>query len=135
MKPILASALAVIAGFATTAITSTATDAAMEAAHLFPRSPQAMTDGLFAIASTYRGMFTVAGGFVTARLAPARPMRHAAILAGIGLLAGIGGVIAFLTVEQGKLGPAWYALSIPLQAIPCVMLGGWLATRRAEQAR
>lgn len=135
MRPALAGTLAVIAGFVATVIGSTATDALLEATHVFPRSPQAMTDAMFAIASTYRGAFTILGGHVTARLAPDRPMLHAAILAGIGLLAGMAGVFAFYTVGEGKLGPAWYAFSIPLQAVPCVLLGGWLAGRRREAAR
>ena len=32
-------------------------------------------------------------------------------------------------IGGGKLGPAWYALSIPLEAIPCVWLGARLAMR------
>lgn len=135
MKPALAGTLAVVAGFAVTAIGSIATDAALEAGSVFPRSPEAMTGTMFAVACAYRGAFTILGGYVAARLAPDRPMRHAAILAMIGLLAGIAGVIGFYTVGEGKLGPAWYAFSIPLQAAPCVLLGGWLATRRLEEKR
>ncbi len=135
MKPAIAGALAVVAGFATTAITSTAADAVMHAAHIFPDSPQLMSGALFALASAYRAAFTVLGGYVTGRLAPDRPMRHAAILAGIGLLAGIASVVAYYAIGEGKLGPAWYAFSIPVQAIPCVMLGGWLGNRRSAARR
>jgi peptidoglycan/LPS O-acetylase OafA/YrhL len=88
-----------------------------------------MSDPLFALAAAYRAVFTVAGGYVTARLAPDRPMRHAWILAAIGLAAGLGGVIAYSMIGGGKLGPAWSALSIPLEAIPCVWLGARLAMR------
>ncbi|MDQ2877689.1 MAG: hypothetical protein M3R41_01255 [Pseudomonadota bacterium] len=130
MKPVIASAAAVVAGFLVTAIASTAADAVMHAMHVFPTSPRAMSDALLALASGYRAVFTVLGGYVTARLAPTHPTRHAAILAGIGFLAGCAGVVAYYMVGGGALGPAWYAFSIPLEAIPCVLLGGWLAGSR-----
>ena len=88
MKPRLASVGAVAAGFIVTALTSTAADAVMHAVGIFPSAPRLMSDSLFALAAAYRALFTVAGGYVTAHLAPDRPMRHAWILAGIGLFAG-----------------------------------------------
>ncbi|KRB23861.1 hypothetical protein ASD99_29735 [Mesorhizobium sp. Root695] len=126
MKPWLASAGAIVAGFVVTAAASTAMDAVMQAVGIFPSGPQLMTAPLFALASAYRAVFTVAGGYTTARLAPDRPMRHAWILAGIGFLAGMAGVIAYYMIGGEKLGPAWYAISIPLEAIPCVWLGARL---------
>ena len=57
-------------------------------------------------------------------------MRHAWILAGIGLVAGLAGVVAYYTIGGAELGPAWYAISIPVEAIPCVWLGGRLAASR-----
>ena len=70
MKPWLASAGAVAAGFIVTALASTAADAVMHAAGIFPSAPRLMSDPLFALAAAYRALFTVAGGYVTARLAP-----------------------------------------------------------------
>jgi hypothetical protein len=127
LKPRLASAGAVAAGFLVRALASTAADAVMHAAGIFPSAPRLMSDPLFALASAYRALFTVAGGYVTARLAPDRPMRHAWILAGIGLVAGLAGVVAYHAIGGAELGPAWYAISIPVEAIPCVWLGGRLA--------
>ena len=127
MKPWLASAGAVAAGLIVTALASTAADAVMHAAGIFPRATRLMSDPLFALATAYRALFTVAGGYVTARLAPERPMRHAWILAGIGLVAGLAGVVAYYTIGGAQIGPAWYAMSIPVEAIPCVWLGGRLA--------
>ena len=98
MKPWLASAGAVAAGFIVTALASTAADAVMHAAGIFPRAPRLMSDPLFALATAYRGLFTVAGGYITARLAPDRPMRHVRILAGIGLVTGLAGVIAYYII-------------------------------------
>ncbi|HEX4709662.1 hypothetical protein [Phenylobacterium sp.] len=130
MRPWLASAGAVAAGFLVTAAASIAADAVMHATGIFPSSPGAMSDPLFALASAYRALFTVAGGYATARLAPDRPMRHAWILAGIGLVAGLAGVVAYYVIGGAELGPAWYAISIPVEAIPCVWLGARLAPAR-----
>ena len=130
MKPWLAGTSAVIAGFLVTALASTAADALMYSTGIFPSSPKTMSAPLFALATTYRALFTVAGGYVTACLAPNRPMRHVWILAGIGLLAGTAGVVFYYTVVGAELGPAWYAISIALEAVPCVWIGGWLATSR-----
>lgn len=135
MKPWFASTGAVVAGFLVTAIASTATDAVLQAAGVFPKPPQLMSDALFALASAYRALYTVAGGYVTARLAPARPMRHAWILAGIGLAAGLAGVVAYYAIGGAQLGPAWYAISIPLEAIPGVWLGARLATLAVPLSR
>jgi peptidoglycan/LPS O-acetylase OafA/YrhL len=130
VKGWLASIGSVVAGLVVTVGGATVTDMAMHAAGIFPAAPHIMSEPLFALASAYRAAFTVAGGYATARLAPDRPMRHAWILAGIGLAAGLAGVVAYYAVGGGQLGPAWYALSLPLQAIPCVWLGARLATRR-----
>jgi peptidoglycan/LPS O-acetylase OafA/YrhL len=130
LKPWLASVGAVVAGFIVTALASTAADGVMHSAGIFPSAPQLMSDSLFALAAAYRALFTVAGGYVTARLAPDRPMHHAWILAGIGLVAGLAGVVAYYTIGGAELGPAWYAISIPVEAIPCVWLGGRLAASR-----
>ena len=135
MKPWIASAVAVAVGFTVTAIASIAADAAMEAAGVFPRTPQVMPDPLFAVAAAYRAIFTVVGGYVTARLAPDRPMRHAWLLAGIGLAAGLASLIAYYGDGRAELGPAWYAISIPVEAIPCVWLGGRLGTWHRSLAR
>jgi peptidoglycan/LPS O-acetylase OafA/YrhL len=130
LKPLFASAGAVAAGFIVTALASTAADAVMHATGIFPSAPRLMSDSLFALASAYRAVFTVAGGYVTARLAPDRPMRHALILAGIGLVAGLMGVVAYYAIGGSELGPAWYAISIPIEAIPCVLLGAKFAALR-----
>ena len=129
MKGWLASIGSVVAGLAVTAGGATLTDMAMHAAGIFPAAPEVMSDPLFALASAYRAVFTVAGGYATARLAPDRPMRHAWILAGIGLAAGLSGVVAYYVAGGGRLGPAWYALSLPIEAIPCVWLGARIALR------
>src|SRR5258708_13132975 len=85
----------------------------MHAAGIFPSAPRLMSDPLFALAAAYRAVFTVAGGSVAARLAPDRPMRHAWILAGIGLVAGLAGVAAPSAPPGGRRGPPRCAVPVP----------------------
>ena len=129
MRPWVRSVGAVIAGFASVAALSIAADAVVYGAGL-AQPGQAMSDLMFGLAAVYRAVFTVAGGFITARLAPDRAMRHAWVLAALGLLGGLGGVAAYYAANDPAFGPAWYVLSIPLSAIPCAWLGARLAIRR-----
>lgn len=116
---------AVVAGFLAVAVPSTVTDEILHAANIMPRLTVLPTqDALLALA--YRSLYTVLGGFVTAKLAPRNAMKHVWALAGIGLLGGLGGVAA--AVSQGY-GPAWYAWAIAIEAVPLVWLGGKLAKR------
>ena len=122
------SALAFLAGFLATALLSTATDAAMHAAGVFPPLGQAMGDGLFLLATAYRTAFTVAGGWLTARLAPARPMVHVLWLGAIGTALATAGAAA--TWDRGpEFGPHWYPVALVVLALPSVWAGGRLATR------
>jgi hypothetical protein len=84
-------------------------------------------DGLNLLALSYRIVYTVLGGFITARLAPRAPMRHVMVLALIGLAAGIAGAIVATTQD---LGPNWYPIAIAATAYPCTWLGGWLGVKK-----
>lgn len=129
MSAWLRSLGAVVAGFATVVVLSTAADAALTAMGIFPSHGKPLSDPLFALAAAYRCLFTAVGGYLCARIAPNHPWRHAGVLAGIGLLAGVGGVVAYYQIGGPEMGPAWYAISIPVTAIPCVLGGAWVAVR------
>jgi len=88
--------------------------------------------GLYLLALSYRIVYTVLGGFITARLAPRTPMRHVMVLCPIGLAAGIAGVIVALT--RGDLGPNWYPIAIAVTAYPCTWLGGRLGVKKLVSA-
>jgi len=122
------SALAVIAGFVTTFILSMGIDAILHATGVYPPYGVRMSDRLFVLALAYRGLATIAGGWVTARLAPSRPMKHAAILAVVGTLAGLAGIA--VSVANPELGPLWYPIALVVTALPCIWLGAWLRARR-----
>lgn len=123
----LRRAFAIVAGFLAVAALSIAMDAALHANGLLPQPPQPMSDGLYALAATYRALFTLAGGSITTRLSGETSYRPAQILAALGLLAGLAGVAAWTRAPD--LGPFWYALSIPVSAIPCTLAGAWIALR------
>jgi hypothetical protein len=118
----------VFAGFFATFILSIGTDLLLHAASVFPRWGQPMSNALFVLATAYRTIYTVAGGYITARLAPNKPMGHVWTLGVIGLLAAIAGTVA--TWNKGpEFGPKWYPLALVALAIPSVWLGGKLAQR------
>ena len=121
------SVLAVIAGFAVVVILSTGADAVLHAAKVYPPPEQGLHDPLLnLLALAYRCVFTLAGGWVTAKLAPNTPLRHAFILGVLGLIAGTAGVIA--TWNLG-LGPHWYPIALAVTGLPLCWLGGALAVR------
>jgi len=121
------SVVAVIAGFLVVVVLSTATDAALHALKVYPPPELGLHDPLLnLLALAYRCVFTLAGGWVTARLAPDTPLRHAFILGVLGLLAGAAGVVA--TWNLG-LGPHWYPIALAASGLPLCWLGGWLAVR------
>jgi hypothetical protein len=123
---IVRSVLAVLAGLVTVVLLSVVTDEIMHATGIIPRG--AMWNPWHnALALAYRCVFTVAGGYVTARLAPAKPMTLVVILGLIGTAAGIAGVIATAGMN---LGPRWYPIAIAVTGFPCVWLGGWIALRK-----
>ncbi len=75
-----ASLIAVGAGFFTTALLSLGTDVVLHAVRVFPPWGQPMSDALFVLATVYRIVYTIGGGYITARLAPAQAMRHVIVL-------------------------------------------------------
>jgi peptidoglycan/LPS O-acetylase OafA/YrhL len=124
------SVAAVAAGFFATALLSLGTDVVMHATSVFPPWGQAMSDGLYVLATSYRVLCTVIGGYLTAALAPRRPMSHVMVLGVIGIVAATVGAVA--TWNAGPaFGPRWYPLLLVVTALPCVWAGGMLRARRA----
>jgi len=125
-RRVLRSIGAVAAGLAAIFAVTTATDLVMHAAGVFPPiGAPPMSSALFLLAFGYRFVFDIAGSYLTARLAPHRPMRHALVLGLIGLVLSITGAVA-----MWDAGPAWYSLGLAASALPCAWLGGRLHHRR-----
>jgi hypothetical protein len=126
------SLVAVIAGLLLNVVLSTATDVVLALAGVFPPLSQYGEASLFshsmlALAFMYRTLFGVLGCYVTARLAPQRPLLHAMILGAVGFVIGVAGAIVMWDASQ-----AWYALGIIAVTLPSAWLGGTLAQRQAR---
>jgi len=120
---------AVLAGLVAIFILSLGTDVALHAAGVFPPWGRPMSNALFLLATAYRTVYSVAGCYLTARLAPDRPMRHALWLGVVGLVLSTVGAVA--TWNRGPaFGPKWYPLALIALAMPCAWVGGRMVRTR-----
>ena len=123
------SSAAVFLGFCAVVVLSLGTDQVLHVLDVYPPWGQRMPDrddNLLALA--YRCVYTVAGGTITAWLAPRNPMRHVLVLALVGFAAGLAGAIATIRMN---LGPAWYPIALVVTALPCTWFGGVLYRNNA----
>ncbi|VVB90183.1 Uncharacterised protein [uncultured archaeon] len=128
MKNIFKSIRAILAGFVFVVILSLGTDYIMEATGVLPHGNLFVSTLLILTVIFYRGVYTVIGSYITARLAPNHPMRHVLTGGVIGLFLSIGGAIASANMN---LGPAWYAWALVVLALPCAWVGGKLFELRS----
>lgn len=122
------SVAAVLAGFVTVLVTHTGTDAIFHATGVFPKGAD-MAASLYGLALAYRCVFMLLGGYVTARLAPRRPLEHALMLGAVGCVPSLGGLVVAI-VTSPNLGPVWYPALLLLLTLPSCWLGGRLAKAR-----
>jgi hypothetical protein len=76
------------------------------------------------LALSYRILYTVLGGYITASLAPHSPMRHVFVGGILGTVIASAGAIA--AISMADLGPNWYPIALAVTGFPCVWLGGVL---------
>ena len=112
---------AVAAGVFVIIAVTTLVDVLFHAIGVFPPMDQPIDDRLALLATAYRIVISVAGAWLTARLAPNQPMKHVLILGYVGVVLGLVGVIA--TWNMG-LGPRWYPVALAVLAIPQCWAGG-----------
>ena len=125
MNTTMKSIGAVLAGMLVTAIISIATDSVLEGLGIFPPPAQGLfVTWMLALALFYRSVYAVAGGYVTAKLAPSNPMKHVLILGLIGTAVSIVG-----TFVGWDLSDHWYPIALVFTSLPCVWLGGKLQTK------
>jgi hypothetical protein len=115
------SIVAVAAGVIVTVVVTTAVDIVLHATGVFPPLDQPIDNQLALLATSYRIVITVAAAWLTARLAPDKPMKHAMTLGYVGVVLGLIGLAA--TWNAG-LGPRWYPIAIVGLAIPQCWVGG-----------
>ena len=85
---------AVFAGLLAVIVLSVGTDAILHATGVFPPLGQPMSDKLFLLATAYRTIYGIIGGYVIARLAPDHPMALALFMGFMGFIVCIVGAVA-----------------------------------------
>lgn len=115
------SIAAIVVAFIVVVVLSLATDEVLRLLKIYPALGQRMSDSLFALATGYRILYGLLGGYITARLAPYRPMLHSLIGGAIGtMLSALGAVASW---RHPELGPHWYPVALVVTALPCAWLG------------
>lgn len=124
------SIVAVLAGMAVAIVLTLVTDLVLRKLHVFPPLGERVPDRLLALATGYRFVYGVVASYLTAYLAPYRPIAHAMIGGALGFVASLAGAIA--TWNGGPAyGPHWYPLALVILALPQAWIGGRI---RAGQA-
>jgi hypothetical protein len=117
------SILSIVAGIIFVTVVTTLVDLVLYVNGVFPQSDQPLSDALAILATSYRVIIGIIGAWLTARLAPYKPMKHALILG----LTGTGLGLVVIAVSWGKeIGPAWYPIAVAVLAIPQSWAGGQL---------
>ena len=123
---------AVVAGFIVITVLSLAVDEIFHLLHVYPPWGVPMWDPkLNALALSYRLIIDTFGSYLTAKLAPYAPLRHAVIGGFIGLvLSLLGGGVA---VKAG-MGPLWYPVVLAVSSPITAWIGGRMFVRNSAQA-
>jgi len=119
---------AIVAGALFAIILTTLVDVTMLFSGVYPK--RGLTDATALLATAYRAVFGMGGAWVTARLAPNKPMKHAIIG---GVLGAVIGVIGVVVRWNSDLGPHWYSIALAILAIPQAWLGAKLYELRLIQ--
>ena len=108
---------AVIAGFSTIVVLSGGVDTLLEAVGFYPPDRKAFTIGMFSASIFYRILISILASFVVGKLAPGKPMKHVFVLAVIGTLIGLLGVVTGWNLPGY---PHWYAISLAALTFPTI---------------
>lgn len=121
-KDTLKSIGAIFAGFVILVILSIVTDSILQKAGIMKTEPFADNPvWLIIIIIAYRTVFNTFGCYLTARLSPHKPMKHAIILGTIGVVFAIVGLVVMWHVP-----PRWYPITLVILTLPSAWLGGYL---------
>jgi len=131
-RRLLRSLAAIFVGFMSVAVLSLATDQTLHVFRVYPPWGEPMYDpGLNLLALSYRILYTILGGYITATLAPHSPMRHVVVVGVLGFVTGTAGAIA--AIRMADLGPNWYPIALAVTGFPCVWLGGVIHRARHSE--
>ena len=125
---------AIVAGILFGAGVTTVIDVLLHVFGVFPPLSQPINDAHAALATSYRIVIGIAGAWLTARLAPGKPMKHAMILGVLGTVVALIGVV--VTWNRG-LGPRWYSVALAVLGMPQCWVGARLfimqSAKRSEK--
>ena len=127
--------LAILAGLLLVIVLAVLTDGVLQWTGVLPVTGQRrFEDWQSALALSYHLLYVVAGAYLTARLAPRHPVRHALAFGAVGLVMSIMGLQAIL---EGDWAPAWYGWALIVLALPVSWIGSllYLQHRRAASRR
>jgi len=113
-------------------VVTTLVDIVLHAVHVFPALKEPINDRLALLATAYRVVISIGGAWLTARLAPANPLKHALALGYVGVVLAL---VGLATTWNLGLGPRWYPLALVVLAIPECWVGGKLYQLRPAEAR
>lgn len=116
---------AILAGFLLVVILSILTDFVLEKANLMKQPFDQNPSWLIIFVVLYRSLFAIFGAYLTAKLAPRRPMRLAMVGGAIGFIISLAGAIIMWNTP-----PKWYPVSLVLTTLPCAWLGGRIYLNR-----
>lgn len=122
------SVWAVIAGMLVVIGGTTLVDILLHTLGVFPPTGQPIDEAQALLATAYRIVIGIVGAWLTARLAPHKPMKHALILGCIGAVLALVGVV--VTWNLG-LGPRWYPIALVVLAVPQSWTGGKIYEARS----
>jgi hypothetical protein len=129
---ILRSIGAVAAGLLTIVLLCVLTDALLVTMHLLPspdaHHPYALVS--LGVVIFYCTVYTLVGGYVTARLAPTRPVAHAVVLGMLGMALSTLG-----TMHSWQIGNGWNAITLVAEGIPLCWLGALVWTQIFRPSR
>lgn len=116
------SAGAVLAGFISGAVLSVGTDILLSSTNILNMASfKENSPSITLMVIVYRFIYNIFGCYITAKLAPQKPMKHCLILGSLGTIFAIAGSIAMWDKAL-----AWYNISIILISLPSAWIGGKL---------
>jgi hypothetical protein len=125
------SVVAVLVGMAVAIALTLVTDLVLHKLQVFPPLGERVPDRLLALATAYRVVYGIAASYLTAYLAPYRPIAHAMVGGAFGFAASLAGAVA--TWNAGPAyGPHWYPVALAILALPQAWFGGWLRERQSD---
>ena len=118
---------------------TTSIDILLHVYDVFPAIDIPINDTQAAIATAYRLLIGITGGWLTGRLVKEEPVRFASM---VGYVGAVLGTVTLITTWDLKLCPRWYPIASAVLALPQAWIGGKLVefqrrppTRKGDSTR